>query len=300
MADGGIGSQSPATLFQARLFNTNIGSGVTNTLQLLQYNGNKVVVSGVTVVIPGGGVGLQRNVGDNLINGAGADAGSPGAASTLYYVYVSNSKSPFSPSSIRLSATAPQAVSGVLYLGAAGNALNWRFVGWVRTNATPQFESSDANRWIVNWYNRLSLSIMANPAYNDGAGEVTYALNTNPFVELNGGVGSRVNFIANGEDAVDLEGIYVLQSVSGTTAFLGLGIDDVTGPEQAADMGAAGDVNPSASTRYCQALAEGTHFAALLGTSEGTLVTVRAQLAKGDFGGAHDIRCTMIRGIIQG
>ena len=85
MADGGIGNQSPATLFQARL---NTTPGVSNTLTLLRYAGNKVVVSGQTVVIPGGG--LSRLVTDHLIGPTGADSGAAGVASTLYYVVAAN------------------------------------------------------------------------------------------------------------------------------------------------------------------------------------------------------------------
>lgn len=254
MADGGIGNQSPATLFQARLL-TALGGGVTSILQLLQYAGNKVVVNGQTVVIPGGGVGLQRNVADNLITSAGADSGAPGAANTLYYVYVSNRKSPFSPSSIRLSATAPQAVNGVYYLGAAGNARNWRFVGWVRLNATPQFQSDQSNRLIVNYYNRINLSLFTCPGYLNNDTNNTYAHTSITYTALNGGVGASMNFIANGEDAIEASVFAMTDLTSGAGALIAaISLDSPTDslascytqfPASAISISACIDVQPS-------------------------------------------------------
>ena len=294
MAEGGGGSQSPATLFQARL-KTDL-AGVSSTLTLNRYQGDKVVVSGVTVVIPSGG--LTRDVADNLISGTGTDSGAAGAASTLYYVYVSNARASFSPSSIRLSATAPSLVNGVKYLGAAGNALNWRFVGWVRLNATPQFESSLTARLIVNYYNRLRLPLMANPAYVDDNAVTTYTVSSVTYVELNGGVGARVNFISNGEDETHLNGIFLTQVGAGFSALMGIGIDTVGGPEQCAIAGNAG-INTTEATAYDEILAEGFHFAALLALSNnGTPYTFFADFTRD--GGAHDPRGTMVRGFING
>jgi hypothetical protein len=224
MADGGIGNQSPATLFQARL---NTANGVSNTLTLGQYIGNKVVVSGLTVPIPS--AGLTRNIADNLINASGADAGAPPAASTLYYVYISNSRATFSPSSIRLSAQAPTLVNGVKYLGNSGNALNWRFVGWVRPNATPQFESSLKNRLIVNYYNRIVLDLFSCPNYVNDNAATTYVFSGTSYAPINGGVDDTLSFISNGEDSVDVDySCTNVTSILGVGGRSGIGVDSTT------------------------------------------------------------------------
>jgi hypothetical protein len=77
----------------------------------------------------------------NRITAAGADAGAAMAANTSYYVYASNSQATFAPSSVRGSATAP--TDG--YLG-AGNAINWRHVGWVHTDAAAYSMAS-----LIHW-----------------------------------------------------------------------------------------------------------------------------------------------------
>jgi hypothetical protein len=263
MAFGGVGNAPSTDVFQARL-ETDL-AGVSDTLTLLPYKGNKILVNGESVPVPS--AGMTRLVGDNLITAAGADSGAPGAASTLYYVYVSNSKSPFSPSSIRLSATAPVIVSGVKYLGNAGNALNWRFVGWVFLNATPQFESSEANALIVNYYNRLLLTIFANPKYTDDGSETTYSVAGN-WAAANGGVGSQVQFIANGEDTEIIRTNALHSAGSGVTVFSGPGIDNAP-PLKASRTGVLAVGGYAATADDSKILSEGFHVADLYGASDG-------------------------------
>jgi hypothetical protein len=202
MAFGGGGRAMSQEAFQARL-DTDL-NGVSSTLTLLPYKGNSILVNRRTVTVPG--AGLTRGVADNLITAAGADSGGAGAANTLYYVYVSNDLATFSPSAIRLSATGPTLVNGVKYLGNAGNALNWRFVGWVRLNGTPKFESSTTNRLIVNYYNRLVTKIgFICPGYvDDGAQTVQTIVSggAQNWTAVNSGTGSQSSFISNGEDDV--------------------------------------------------------------------------------------------------
>lgn len=293
MADGGIGNQSPATLFQARLITAD---GVSNTLTLGQYAGNKVVVSGMTVPIPT--LGLSTSIADDLIDANGGDAGTPPAASTLYFVYVSNQKATFAPVSIRLSSTAPVLVNGVRYLGSSGNALNWRFVGWVKTNATPQFESTRANRLIVNYYNRLSLSLFANPGYVDDDAFTTYSHNSATYSELNGGVDNKVSFISNGEDEVHLEMVTVTTTGNGNSILPGIGIDSVTDAAISALCGSGTvSVNGSWPLSYDKALPEGDHFAAMLAYTNAA-ATIYADGPRA--GSAADPPMTIISGFIPG
>ena len=286
MADGGIGNQSPASLFQARLLTAN---NVGPTLKLGQYNGNKVVVSGQTVVVPG--TGLQVLVGDNLINATGADAGAAGAANTLYYVYISNQKSPFSPSSIRLSATPPIPVNGVKYLGNTGNALNWRFVGWVQLNATPNFESSLTRRTIVNYYNRLLATLISCPAYIDDDAAQTYVVNSAVYVPINGGVDDSLFLIANGEDAA----AYSVSGACSTPDVLrvGIGVDSLTTPKVSTQTPAIAGGVGALFVETSDILAEGFHKITYLALSvAGLNSTVVADLPRE--GGTKDPFLTFI------
>ncbi len=286
MASGGIGNQSPATIFQARLDTT---LGVSSTLTLGRYIGNKVVVSGVTVSIPP--TGLARNVADNLIDATGADSGAPGAASTLYYVYVSNILASFSPETIRLSATAPTLVNGVRYLGSSGDPLNWRFVGWVRLNATPQFESTLKNRLIINYYNRFTLRL-----YTPASGDFSSSSTT--FVEVDPTGSLRVSFISNGEDSVRLDASAALSASNLTVWASALGIDSTTVPDPIANGGrAAASVITTTSAQKQLDLSEGFHFATMLYANNNAFV-LTASAADSLLGSG--VKTTYVDGSIQG
>ena len=264
MAQGGIGNQSPATLFQARL-DTSIP--LSNGLRLLPYIGNKVVVSGQMTLIPSGGL-LVLNT-DNLIDVTGADSGAPGVANTLYYVYVSNQKASFAPSSIRLSAIPPATVNGVKYLRPTGNALNWRFVGWVRLNATPLFEFSDTYAGIVNYYNRILRRLFTCPGYiNDGSTGTWHPGAGGVWHPVNAGVGNLVRFIANGEDAVILFGSAESRG-GGTDAWFGIGIDGTNGVQASAAITNQSINGYNAVVSQTLELTEGDHTAELSGEGDG-------------------------------
>jgi hypothetical protein len=249
---GNKGSAGAATQFGARL---NTANGVSNTLTLLPYAGNQILINGFTLTVPG--AGLSRLITDHLISAVGADAGSAPVANTLYYVYVSNGQASFSPSTIRLSATAPSLVNGVYYLGNAGNALNWRFVGWVQPNATPQFESSLLNRTIINYYNRLNLPMFSCPNYSNTDTATIYTYSGGAYAPINGGTGDSLTFIANGEDAIE-SSVQISVDVAGICRF-GIGVDSNTSclvAEQIADTGGEFD---SVGAVYSDALPSGFH-----------------------------------------
>jgi hypothetical protein len=285
MAGGGPGPASPVNLFEARL-KTDL-AGVSNTLTLLPYKGNRVEIRGRLIRLGAGG--LTRGIGDNLIDAAGADAGAAGAASTLYYVYVSNTLATFSPASIRLSATAPSVVNGVRYLGAAGNALNWRFVGWVFLNATPNFESSVANALIVNYYNRLLYSIFANPGYVDDNAQTSYAVNGN-WAAANGGSGSRVSFVSNGEDSAIIQTHATHFGTAGVDVYSGPGIDGAA-PLKAGKATCGAVYLIGMTVDDSKVLSEGYHFADLYGAGDANAFFV-ADFAR--LGAAADPRGSLI------
>lgn len=175
----------------------------TTQVSLQRYCGDTVDVNGESVSLGAGGIALSTT--DNLISSTGSDSGGAMAITTLYYVYVSNSSaSPF-PSDLRASTTAPSSYNGIKYLGTTGNAANWRFVGYVRTisnGGTPNFADSETQRLVINYYNRRVLRLFTCPAYNNNNAITTYTTTSTTFVAANSGTGSRLEFIANGEDAV--------------------------------------------------------------------------------------------------
>jgi hypothetical protein len=143
--------------FNARLNYTN-----STQITLNSWGGRYVVVNGRLVDVSSG---LSCAPSNNLITATGADSGSGMPASAvLYYVYVSNSAASYAPSSLRCSSTSPSLYTGVKYLATTGNGANWRFVGWVKTNATPQFVNQAGSRLVISYYNRLVLPLSQSPA----------------------------------------------------------------------------------------------------------------------------------------
>lgn len=241
--------------FQARLARSS-----ATAIILSPYKGASVGVNGEVVVVPD--AGFSRVQSDNRIDSTGADAGAALAINTLYYVYVSNSKATFSPLAIRCSTVAPTAVAGVKYLGATGNALNWRFVGWVYTisNAgTPNFADSTTQRLVANYYNRERKEIgFICPGYVDDNAVTTQVIvagaQTN-WAAVNLAVGEKTELISNGEDAVEWD-MYVNGSTDTTDAGFGVAVDGLNPTKDAFLTSAAEQVLPLHDK---VSLAEGYH-----------------------------------------
>jgi hypothetical protein len=297
MAGGGPGPATPINLFEARL-KTDL-AGVSNTLTLLPYNGNAILVNGQRVIVPGGG--MTRAVGDNLITVAGADFGAAGSVSTLYYVYVSNARATFSPLSIRLSATPPSLVNGVKYLNTSGNALNWRFVGWVRLNATPQFESSLTKRFIANQYNRIATELFTCPGYADVDAFTSYSTSSATWVEANGGTGSKIEFISNGEDAVEYIALGSgINDTFGQRVFLGVGEDSATSPVTACfNVAVVANLPEALHAGKNTTFSEGYHFLDLLITISVSIGTATYYASQPRSGAAADPATTHLQAYVM-
>lgn len=115
---------------------------------------------------------------DNAIAADGTDSGSTPSASTLYYIYISNSLASYAAQSIRLSTTAP--TNG--YLGASGNAKNWRFLGACYLDAATQM----LQNWNVCGYgvDTFRIALSGDDVRSAGSGYYS-ALKMNDVVCLN-------------------------------------------------------------------------------------------------------------------
>lgn len=201
----------------------------TTQLSIKRYKGQTIEVNGERVAVGSSGFTLLNTA--NLISATGMDSGGAPAVTTLYYCYVSNSQASFAALGILLSATAPVLVNGVYYLGNSGNALNWRFVGWVYTisnGGTVNFEDSITNRLCVNYYNRRPSSIYLTPAYANASGFTNYNFAPSNYAKINGGTGDTGSYIANGEDNVDLQAVGTIASQVGVDSAIGIGDNTAT------------------------------------------------------------------------
>jgi len=223
------------------------------------------------------------------------------AASTLYYVYVSNADATFRPSKLGASATAPSAYRGSRYLATSGNGANWRFVGYVRTDGSTEFVDTAQNRLVVNYYNRRPLDVFANPGYVDDNGYTTYTTTSTTWVAANGGTGSRIAIISNGEDVTLIHGTAtVVADTNSRLISIGLGVDSTT--NATAGLFTEDHTTPDyhgTSFLWPQVYAEGYHTLDLLwNVSSAATITAYADNIR--LGGTADARITGIYGSVMG
>lgn len=285
---------SLADIFEVRL-RTN-QNGTTGTLEILPFEGNRLLVSNSLVTL--GLSGLTLSVSDHLISSTGLDAGAGPAAGTLYYAYVSNEQASVFPESLRLSSTSPGLINGVKYLGTSGNATKWRFVGWVRTNGTPQFESSVTNRFIINQYNRLNLDMSVCPGYLNDGSATFYSIVSTTWRELNfyvGGGVSRLSFVSNGEDSVTYTAFFQFEITGPQSTDGGVGEDTIVDATVMCVFVGTSDNNVSCGNT--KIFSEGYHFLATLagGVSNPIFISDFPSL-----GGTIDGRSTYIEATVRG
>jgi hypothetical protein len=157
----------------------------------------------------------------------------------------------------------------VKYLGTSGNAANWRFVGWIRTNSSSQFEDSSTKRFVVNYYNRRRLPLSVQETTD------SWTYTTTTWRAWNNNTANRVEFIANGEDSVALAFSCNARNPTwgGTHVACGIGLDSTTAPST--NSTSAGTLvggaqssgsNPgsSMSAFYDEVPSEGYHYLQLL------------------------------------
>ena len=198
----------------------------TVQVSLQRFGGDAVEVNG-EIVDPGAS-GLTLLTTDKLITAAGLEAAGAMTASGFFHVYVPNSQASFSPLKMRASITAPSFLNGVKYLGTSGNAANWRFAGWLRTNPSTEFVDTLQDRLVVNEYNGIWKPLYLQPGYVDDNAGTTYTQLT-AFAEVNGGTGARGSFISNGRDAVRMIANMVCENtIAGHSGLVGIGIDSST------------------------------------------------------------------------
>lgn len=194
-----------------------ITSSPNTTLYFKQYAGDIVEVNGQPVSI--GTVGKSVTTSAALIDSGGLNSGTLGPDGT-YYVYISNTLANPNPSSLRLSITQPVLYNGVKYLGTSGNAANWRFIGYIHTNLSTQFEDTETKRLVINYYNRRPLKLALATTHTT---YVTYnTASWNHWLNLV----HPLEFISNGEDQVYLYfSCTTGNSYSGTYGAAGIGLD---------------------------------------------------------------------------
>lgn len=304
--DGGSsGGSSGATTNQAgtlqAVFGGRIQRDSATQISLQRYVSDICWVADAAVSIGASGLTLLTTT--NLASSTGTDSGGAMGASTLYYVYLANASGSYRASSLVASATAPAGYVTTAnghrgrYLATSGNGANYLFVGYAYTDGSTQFVDTVASRTVVNWYNRLALSLLVNPAYADDNADTTYTITGTNYSELNGS--ARVGYISNGADSVHLTADAPFVAASATGFNLGIGIDTAAG---AAVFGCEllANARGNVSCTYTGIDAEGYHFAAMVGTSHHAANTSTIYADTVRYGGTADPRGAKIMGYVMG
>ena len=146
-----------------------------------EMSGDAIHVNGEDVRIPFAGMSRAlTGTGNTKINAQGNDSGSLPATNDMLYAYVSNSRTPFSPLSLRYSTTAPVKSSvttryGYGFLGAGAIAQNWRHVGQLFFDSAAQVKRTDYINHLASFMNPKRHLALAVPNYSDDNADTTYA-----------------------------------------------------------------------------------------------------------------------------
>lgn len=267
--------------FQPRMERAN-----ATTVDFTAVKGRLVGINGEMVNVSA----FQLVTTDNIIDGNGDEvAATPMIANTEYSVYVSNSQASFAPLDFKASLTPPTLVntgdiSNTFYLGAAGNALNWRFVGRLFTDGSTQIEDNQYRRHVANFYNVIYKSLLADPGYQDNGSSSSYTETSTSYVLANSAdPDASLSFVSNGgEGWIESHGLLICHPSSANhVPRIGIGEDSTS------DAKFTGIGNPQTGSEIVTIPVNGRHkFAAgrhqlhlLIQTNAGTM-TVFADLSR--------------------
>lgn len=298
---GGAYTVVPTERFDAVLYLVNT---TTVTLGLMHNTGQIIEVAGTSIRAQDL-TSASLTTSENLITSTGADAGAAMGTSTTYYVYVSSPAASYAPSEVKASTTGPSLGSTSLYLGTSGNALQWRFAGMVRTNASTQFVDSATQRFVWNQYNRRPLRLHTCPGKNDNNAATSWTTTSTTWTSANTGTGSKIEWISNlplGSTYSKTAAHFVAQAHSANSGanvnYIGIGFSSTTTATVEALVNPANTVGATITCSCVREPTAGYEYAELLVRVSAGTGTYYADDARG--GGSADPDLTFLSGWIDG
>jgi hypothetical protein len=229
-------------------------------------NGNKLIINGSVQSIPSAGVSLAAT---------GLTAG------TSYFIYAYMNSGTMT---LEASATghSTDAATGVeIKTGDATRSL----VGLIRAITGPAFADTDTQRFVISWFNRRAIGMANGFSANRSTASTTY-------VELHTEI--RCEFLTWGDESVSAAQASWVAASGASSEFAAVAFDGTT-PEN----GGVGNYIPAgttvniSTTANKSGLAEGYHYATLIGKAQSTFTaTWYGAAANGD----RSILSVMIRG----
>lgn len=226
----------------------------TTLLTLAQYGGGRLVINGVSQLIPA----------------AGITAGTGGlAASTLYYAYAQ-----MVGGAMVLNLSTTSHVTGANGIEVKSGDPTQTLVGMIRTDASVHFVDSLTQRFCLNWFNRRGLGGAANVS------SVTFT-NTGAVAEITTSL--RVEFLTWADE--DARGSFdgcLNDNTGGQSTSIQASIDGSANGSFNQIYSAVNGAQQAFSASFNGAIAEGYHYATLLGAvsaNTGTLNQAYARIA---------------------
>lgn len=274
-------------------------------VQLLSFGGGLIEVNGEIVDV---GAGKLCQTSDNLIDGTGANAGAAMGASTIYYLYISNSLASYQPGQLKASTTVPTGLASGsalgsavhpddFYLGTSGNARHWRFVGMARTNGSTQIVDSTTQRFVASYYNRLGRDLITVPAYSDGNSQTSYTLSNTTWARINGGTGDTLEWLSFGDEAVEFDGQCYSNNTGAQVNSVGIAFDSTTSPRVEGILYPANVAACSTPVAHKYTPTLGYHYACLMSKTTGGTMTVVVDSARS--GASADPYVTFLEGLVR-
>lgn len=273
--DEAVQITDPVGLVTTGTFQGRLQRDSATQISVQRFSGNWIEVDGEAVSI--GSTGLAISTTQGLISDGGTITATAPSSSTLYYVYVGSPVD--GVAQLRLCATAPTSSLGVYSLGTSAAQRRWRFVGWVRTNASTQFVDTTTDRLVVNYYNRQPRTIVLNPAYSDGNTATTFTTTSTTWTAANAGTGATASYIATGEDAIYVTAFSRCDNSGANTTLVGIG--DNSGSNCASEATMVGSTAFTISCSYSVVPATGYRTLVLLVRVTAGTGTYRADDVRG-------------------
>jgi hypothetical protein len=208
-------------------------------LRLAPCRGNGLTVNGAFAALPAGGVTLP-------VTGL--------ASNTTYYIYAVAGAGLVTALEASSTAYAIHVDGTAIKAGDTTRAL----VGMARTVAGPAWQDSDANRLVISWFNRRPIGASARFSTIRSTASATY-------VEINSEI--RIGFLCWADDAVQFMASGSAYNSSVATVFTSVGVDGAAPQDVFGTM--SGVVSQSMALSHVRSLAEGYHYATLLGRVNG-------------------------------
>lgn len=234
------------------------------SIKFVPYNGARIRIAGTDYDIPSGGVASGNpTTTSNYVNGTASQTLS---ASTVYLVTVFNNGGTLTLDFLTTLTHAQDTTAGNVGVEIKSGDNTRTVVGMIRTNATPNFVDSDAQRFTISWFNRRPRALLNAFAADRSTTSATYA-------EISSS--ERIEFLLwSGEHVV----LYVSgsgeNSVSGSSNKTSIGLDGTTASDgfvvsRGFGAGAGNETQTNVSLAL-SGLAEGYHYATILGKTTGT------------------------------